>query len=308
MIDKSGLKAFRVGLVFGMWFLASCEPEQQVRYARSFDGERIAYHITGPKSAGGTPATQNVTLLFVHGWSCDSSYWREQAPVFEKKYKVITMDLAGHGDSGQSRKIYSVENFAQDVKAVMEATDAKNVIVIGHSFGGEIAATAAMLEPNRVIGIIGVDTLQNVEEWYSREEASRLIGIDGFKKDFKPAVKAFVEQMMVKDVNQALLKWIIDDMSSAPPEAAISALEEYTGTIADRKMLSVFKEVKAPVRCINADQWPTNPEANRRHMSSFDFKIMKGVGHFPMLERPEEFNKLLEESIEEITKEENPKP
>jgi pimeloyl-ACP methyl ester carboxylesterase len=221
-------------------------------------------------------------------------------PVFEKKYRVVTLDLAGHGNSGQSRKIYSVESFGQDVKAVMEKLDAKNVILVGHSFGGEIVATAASLEPNRVIGIIGVDTLQNVEEWYSKEEAGKLIGIDGFKKDFKPAVKTFVEQMMVKDVNQVLLKWIIDDMSLAPPDVAISALEEYIGTIADKKMISVFKEVKAPVRCINADQWPTNPEANRRHMASFDFKIMKGVGHFPMLERPDEFNTLLDSSIKEI--------
>ena len=91
-------------------------------------------------------------------------------------------------------------------------------------------------------------------------------------------------------------------MSSAPPNIGISALEEYTGTIADKKMISVFKEVKAPVRCINADLWPTNIEANRRHMSSFDVSIMKGVGHFLMLERPEEFNRLLEQSIQQIVR------
>jgi pimeloyl-ACP methyl ester carboxylesterase len=198
------------------------------------------------------------------------------------------------------RKIYSVESFSQDVKAVIEAVNAKKVIVIGHSFGGEIVATAARQEAKKVIGIIGVDTLQNVEEWYSREEAGKLIGLDGFKKDFRASVKTFVEQMMVKDMNPELKKWIIDDMSSAPANIGVSALEEYTGTIADKKMISVFKEVKAPVRCINVDLWPTKPEANRKYMQSFDVAIMKGVGHFLMLERPEEFNKLLERSIKEI--------
>jgi sigma-B regulation protein RsbQ len=43
-----------------------------------------------------------------------------------------------------------------------------------------------------------------------------------------------------------------------------------------------------------------DPEANRRHMKFFDFKIIKGVGHFPMLERPEEFNRLLEETVKGI--------
>jgi pimeloyl-ACP methyl ester carboxylesterase len=62
----------------------------------------------------------------------------------------------------------------------------------------------------------------------------------------------------------------------------------------------IFREVKVPVICINADLWPTNIEANRRYMMSFDVKIMKGAGHFLMLERPEEFNRLLDSSIKEI--------
>jgi pimeloyl-ACP methyl ester carboxylesterase len=291
MRRKTGLGIIKAGLILGAVFLTSCSSSQQTKYARSFDGERIAYHTAG---------RGDVTLLFVHGWSCDSRYWREQVPVFAKEYQVITMDLAGHGDSGQTRKVYSIESFAEDVIAVIEKTGSKKVIVIGHSFGGEIVSTAASMEQKTVIGIIGVDTLHNVEESYSREQARRLIGIDNFRKDFKAAAKVFIEQMMVKDVNQQLLQWVIDDMSSAPPEVGISALEEYTGTIADKKMINIFSEMKTPLICINADLWPTNPEANRRHIKSYDVKIMKGVGHFPMLERPDEFNRLLGESIKEI--------
>ena len=292
MAGKSGLKAVRVVLVLGMVFLTSCaaiKPDEQTRCVKSFDGEPISYNVFG---------SGDITLVFVHGWSCDSRYWREQVPYFAKKYKVVTIDLAGHGHSGQERKIYSVESFGQDVNAVMEELDAKKVILIGHSFGGEITAETARLAPGRVIGIIGVDTLHNVEESFSKEEAKRMI--DGFKKDFRPAVKAFVEQMMVKDVNPELKKWIIDDMSSAPQRVAISALEEYTTKIENKKMGSVFREIKVPVRCVNADQWPTNPEVNRRYMASFDVVIMKGADHFLMLERPDEFNKLLDSSVKEI--------
>jgi pimeloyl-ACP methyl ester carboxylesterase len=292
LIHRFGRRA--ILLAAAMVFLTSCaslKTNEQMRCVQSFDGETITYNVYG---------SGDVTLVFVHGWSCDSRYWREQVPIFAREYRVVTMDLAGHGNSSMGRKIYSVESFGQDVKAVIEAVNAKKVIVIGHSFGGEIVATAASMEQKKVIGIIGVDTLQNVEEWYSREEASKLIGIDGFKKDFKASVKTFVEQMMGKGIDPELKKWIIDDMSSAPPDIAISALEEYTGTIADKKMISVFKEVKTPVRCINADLWPTKPEANRKYMQSFDVSIMKGAGHFLMLERPDEFNKLLNRSIKEI--------
>ncbi len=270
---------------------AMASPKGQQFFATSFDGEKISYTVFGQG---------DVTLLFVHGWSCDGGYWREQTPAFEKQYRVITMDLAGHGDSGRNRKVYSIDSFAKDVQAVIEASKSQRVIVIGHSFGGEIVATAASLAPDKVIGIVGVDTLHNVEEWYSREDAAKLIGIEGFKNDFKAQTKVFVEQMMPKDCDPKLLKRIVEDMSLSPPEVGVSALDEYTRTIADRTMLEVFKKVKAPVVCINADQWPMNPEANRRHMKSFDFKIIKGVGHFPMLERPEEFNRLLAEAVKEI--------
>lgn len=277
-----------------MLFIMSCStPSQNIenRYAKSFDGEEISYNVYGKG---------DTALLFVHGWSCDSRYWRKQVPHFSEKYCVITMDLAGHGNSGQHRKVYSLDSFAQDVKAVIEAVNPKKVILIGHSFGGEIVASTVRLEPEKVIGIIGVDTLHNLDETFSKEEGYKLIGLDGIKKDFKPAVKEFVKQMMVKDVNQELSNWIINDISSAPPKVAISALEEYVGAISDKKTINIFREVKVPVICINADLWPTNIEANKRYMMSFDVKIMKGTGHFLMLERPEEFNRLLDSSIKEI--------
>jgi pimeloyl-ACP methyl ester carboxylesterase len=284
-----------ISLAVTLALVASCDaaPSNGRQYsAKSFDGEDISYTVFGQG---------DVTLLFVHGWSCDGGYWREQTPVFESQYRVITMDLAGHGNSTRKRKVYSIESFAKDVHAVIEAANAQRVIVIGHSFGGEIAATAASITPDKVIGLVGVDTLHNVEEWYSQEDAAKLIGIEGFKKDFKAQTKVFVGQMMPKDCDAKLLKWIIDDMSASPPEVGVSALQEYTRTIADKAMLDVFKRVKVPVVCVNADQWPMNPEANRRHMKSFDAKIIKGVGHFPMLERPGEFNRLLAEAVKEIT-------
>ncbi|MGD0077550.1 MAG: alpha/beta hydrolase [Sedimentisphaerales bacterium] len=300
MRGNLGLKAVRGGLVLGMVFLASCSSYQQVRYAKSFDGERIAYHTTGQKSAGKMPATRDITLLFVHGWCCNSGYWREQVPVFEKKYKVVTVDLAGHGNSGHNRKIYSVDSYGQDVKAVMEDLDAKKVIVIGHSMGGEIAVEAARLEPNRVIGIIGADSLHNVEEEINETDVKKMS--EGIDKDFKGWMKKFVEPILGKDMKPELKREIIDGMSSANSEIAINTFEQYVDKLRDKKIAKELAEMKTPVSCVNADLWPMNIEGNRKYMKSFDVKIIKGAGHFVMLERPEEFNKLLEQSIEEIIK------
>lgn len=275
-----------------MTFITSCSTKEnygKVYCVESSDGQIISYNVFGDG---------DVTLVFIHGLGCDSRYWREQIPYFAEKYRMVTVDLAGHGNSQQTRKIYSLEAFGQDVKAVVEKLDADKVILIGHSLGGGVIAEAAKLMPNHVIGLIGVDTLQNVEESVSKEEVTQIA--EAFKRDFKAAVKPFVESMMVKDMNPELRQWIIDDISSANPAVMISAFEEFMAKFYNKALANTFKETKVPVKCVNSDLWPTDVEANRRYMSSFDVYIIKGVGHFPMLERPDEFNKLLNRSIKEI--------
>ena len=258
-------------------------------YVKSFDGEIISYNVFG---------SGDTTLVFVHGWSGDSRYWRYQIPYFSQKYRVVTIDLAGHGNSEQNRKVYSLEAFGQDVKAVVEDVNAKKVVLIGHSMSGEIVAEAARLMPERVIGIIGADSIQNVEDTMPEEQFKQMV--DGFQNDFKGEVKKFIEPMFGKKIKPELKKWIINDISCEPSYVAISTFKEYVTKFENKGIANIFKEVKVPVRCVNADLWPTNPEANRKYMSSFDVTIIKGAGYFVMLERPDEFNKNLNNYIKEI--------
>lgn len=121
--------------------------------ALSFDSERIAYDVFGKGKT---------TLIFIHGWSCDGRYWQKQIPVFAKEYQVIAVDLAGHGHSSLDRSEYSILSFANDVKAVIEKENIDRAILIGHSMGGGVIAETVRLMPGKVIGIVGVDTLQNI--------------------------------------------------------------------------------------------------------------------------------------------------
>ena len=139
----------------------------------SKDGAAISYEVYG---AG------ELTLVFVHGWSCDARYWRAQVPYFSKKYRLITLDLAGHGHSDMTRLQYTMKAFGEDVQAVTEATESRKVILVGHSMGGSVIAEAARLMPNRVIGLIGIDTLENIEYPMTREELDQMIV--PLKKDF----------------------------------------------------------------------------------------------------------------------------
>jgi len=88
-------------------------------------------------------------------------------------------------------------------------------------------------------------------------------------------------------------------MSSAPQDVGSGALEGYVD-FQNNEIIRVLQEVQAPITCINSDQYPTNVEANQHYAPSFKALIMSGAGHFNMIEDPETFNRLLEETVQEF--------
>ena len=261
------------------------------RVVASKDDIPISFEIYG----AGEP-----TLVFVHGWSCDARYWRAQVPHFSKSHRVVTLDLAGHGHSGTKRLQYSMSAFGEDVQAVTEATGSNRVILLGHSMGGSVIAEAARLMPDRVIGLIAVDTLHNIEYPMTREELSKMLA--PLEKDFLNGTREFVEQMILPSMKPQLREWILADMSAAPPAAALSASKSMMTQYITGEAAKIFHEIRAPIVSVNCDMWPVDYEANRRHMSFFEAIILKGADHFLMLDRPKEFNQALEKAILTILK------
>ena len=133
---------------------ATNEPVSRAGTARTADGVPIRYEVRGR----GDPA-----LVFIHGWASDRSVWQEQVNIFARGHTLVTVDLGGHGASGANRASWSIASLAQDVVTVVKALGLKRVVLIGHSMGGPVALLAAGRMPDRILGVIGVDTLHNAE-------------------------------------------------------------------------------------------------------------------------------------------------
>ena len=261
--------------------------KKQATTVSSFDGIRIAYEAHGK----GIPA-----LVFVHGWSCDRSYWNGQLESFSRQYKVITIDLAGHGESGVGRKAWTTEAFGGDVAAVVKKLNLKRVILIGHSMGGAVIAEAARQLPGRVVGLIWVDVFKKLGSARSPEQVRAFMA--PLRTHFVDSTRVFVRSMFLPNSDSALVEHIVMDMSSAPPQVAVEALEYSLNY--SRQMPQVLQELQLPVIAINSDNAPTDTASMQRY--GVKVILMPGVGHFLMMEDPERFNRILRAAIDELVR------
>ena len=258
----------------------------------SADGVTLVYSVAG---AGDT------SLLFIHGGFADRSFYDAQFPAFSGRYRVVAIDLAGHGESGRNRTAWSVARFAADVKAVADAESLSRVVLFGNSLGGPVAIEAALLLPARAIGVVGIDTFQDLGHErtpeYRQQEAEEIRQrAEAFRKDPAGSMKAMVGMLFHPDAETRLKEEAERRMMRTSPEVVsgvLAGLAGYDYSIAARRLA-------VPLRAINGDLYPTDVQAARKVKADFDAVVMKHIGHYPMLERPDEFNRLAAETVAAI--------
>lgn len=261
--------------------------ESQSGFITAHDGVPIAYSAYG----AGSP-----TLLFVHGWSCDRSYWEQQVAPFSRDFRVVTVDLPGHGKSGMGRKEWLMASFGADVSAVVMGLDLKNVILIGHSMGGAVILEAARRLPGRVRGLVFVDTYGDLSTSMTTEEITEFL--IPFRANFEQTTRAWVRTMFPEDADQALVEQVVEDMSAAVPEVALEVLESSSIVMYGRDRTTLLQDLDVPLFGIHSDNPPPDAESMERY--GVDVVTVSGVGHFLMMEDPARFNSALTNVIASI--------
>jgi pimeloyl-ACP methyl ester carboxylesterase len=248
----------------------------------SADGVMIRYDTRG---AG------DKTLVFVHCWCCNRTFWDNKVTEFARDYRVVTIDLAGHGESGEGREVWTIAAFGADVAAVFEKLDLTNAVLIGHSMGGPVCIEAARLVGDRAIGLVGVDNLQNMTRTFTPEQVEGFVG--NFESDFPGYTREFVGAMFTPVADSALKAGIIEQMAAEDPRMGMEAI----GNTVTYDYAAALADMRLPIRTIASDRYPTDVAGNRALASSFEVRLMPGQGHFPHLENPPMFNQLLHETL-----------
>jgi pimeloyl-ACP methyl ester carboxylesterase len=232
---------------------------------------------------GGGPRT----VILVHGWTCDETAWKLQVPELSKSYRVITLDLPGHGKSGspKDRKL-SMDLFARAVEAVRVESKVDRAVLVGHSMGTPVIIQYARLFPAHVAGLVAVDgsvrPMANSKDM--RAFADRFSGPEGLK-----ARESMIRGMFSAATNPETQKHILSMMLAAPEATAVGAMQSFADP-------AIWKEdvFRMPVLGLYAEK---SAAGNREYMQtrfpSLEYFEIPGTGHFLMLEKPAEFNRLL---------------
>jgi pimeloyl-ACP methyl ester carboxylesterase len=255
----------------------------------SADGVPVRYAVHG----GGLPA-----IVFVHGWSCDRRYWHGQVGHYAARFTVVTVDLAGHGESGTGRPSWTMPAFGADVAAVVTGLDLPEVVLVGHSMGGDVVVEAARRLRPRVRGLVWADVYRSLDDsgTDAATDAETATFMAPFRADFRAATRAFVRRTAGAGADPDLVGRIAEDMAAAPPHIALDALRHAVSN--ERAAIAGLRHAAVPAVAINPASPPTDIASLSRH--GVATKVLPAVGHFLMLQHPARFNELLDEVIEDF--------
>jgi pimeloyl-ACP methyl ester carboxylesterase len=248
-------------------------------------GVNIAYTDTGKG---------DTTLLFVHGWCIDKGYWSDQVAFFGHRYRVVTVDLPGFGQSGKNRTVWTTEMFGRDIDSVMARLNLKNVILVGHSMAGHIVLQAAVNAPDRVIGLVGVDNFKNVGQTQTPQEKAQMIKVlDMMQHNFRQLTAQYVSQSLFYTTTaDSIRKRVLNDVASADSNIAVACLQPD-----DFNEVGELTRAKMKLNIISSDVKPTDTTGFKAHQLPYQVWYIHATGHYPMIEKPAEFNSLLEQAI-----------
>jgi pimeloyl-ACP methyl ester carboxylesterase len=246
----------------------------------------------------------DTTLLFIHGWCINRTYWDQQLAFFSPRYSVVSLDLPGFGESGKSLgSDWRFSQYTADVDSLIQQLELKNIIIIGHSMSGDLVLDYTWKHPEKIAGLIGID---NLHQPATRFNEAEILEAESFFDLMISKYDSIVQTMMVPQLFQPATDSIIrarvtNDILQTPAEIAVKVLKE--NSLFSQQQQTAMQSLRIPLMLLNSDAYPVNADSlNKYCKKGYAIETIKGSGHYPMLEQPAAFNQSLQKLLDRISK------
>jgi pimeloyl-ACP methyl ester carboxylesterase len=229
-----------------------------------------------------------VPVLFVHGNGANLTQWRAQLDHLRPSRRAIAFDLRGMGQSAPAANgDYSVKAMANDVAAVADALKLKRFVIVGHSFGGAVVAQYVATHPDRVAGVVYADAAGNVK--IGDEQAAKFLA--ALRKDKEKFVRAWFAPIL-KNSPPEVQKAIFESEDKTPADVIAAALDGMRA-IDMRALLDAYHGPRLAIAAADIE----SPSSLHVEFPDVPVRKISGTGHWLMMDKPDEFNRILDEFL-----------
>lgn len=239
------------------------------------------------------------TLVFLHGFCGSRSYWEKVAPQLSRNYRVILIDLRGHGESSSGTNPFTIDDLAKDIKEVFEVLELGQVYLFGHSLGGYITLSVMEHFPEKLkgFGLIHSTAFPDTEEG----KIGRMKAAEGIERD---GIQPFIDGLIAKLFSDENLINLKEDLEKAKqigystnPETAKQTLLAMKGRpdrniVLERSPIPVLLIAGTHDKIISVDK---TFSVEGHHIQT---KVLNKSGHMSMYEQPDELIQTIREFLE----------
>ena len=232
----------------------------------------------------------SLPVVLVHSLAGNSTHWATQLEHLRRDRRAVALDIRGHGRSEPPKDgDYMIAAMAGDVAAVVDTLGLDRFVLMGHSMGGGVALVYAGAHPDRVAGLFLVDPIGDGKQ-IRPAEAKAYLG--GFETNYDSTSQGYWTTVAGPD--SAIRKRLIADLQATPREAVVQVLRDLMQFDPD-PALARYSGPKLSVVTPHNDM----PSSLHRLGKGFPHRMVEGTGHWIQLDKPDEFNRLLDEFLED---------
>ena len=250
-------------------------------------GIRIHYEVSGSGDA---------VLVLLHSYLCSGYMWHNQVDALARNHTVINVDARGHGSSGAIDHSFPLEDMVDDVVAVLDAEGVESAVWVGLSIGGMVALRAALMAPQRVQGLVILDSDAGAESPWGRIKYS-MMGAVVRRFGFGPMLRSIIKLMFgattLRERPELVEEWRIQFRTVHVP----SMLNMLPALMRRRDLTPRLGEIDAPTLVIVGEEDrslpPTLSQRIVEGVFGSTFVQVPGAGHLSVLEEPDRLTELL---------------